>query len=152
MNSINLQSTIKEAHFSNICKSYLAYGREHAIKYLMAFKGNDILNADDINFILLRRFALSNTTMNTPLATTVKVYLDNNFIPELNCVINKVPEIKKVLLSNYIDNMNKPLLDLLTEKVHYEYDSILPVLSSLEEYYLGRERIVVPKQKSKIEY
>lgn len=131
-----LEVSTKENHYRNICLSYLYYGETHATKYLHIFEGNDTINSNDINYILLKKYILSYNEKNSKtLDQIIPLYLTEGLFNNLNNIINTVPKVKILLIQNYIENINKTDTDLLWEQSDQLQTKTVKYLKCIYNFY-----------------
>jgi len=96
---------------------------------------------------LLKKFYLSPQT-NSPFAKEISIFLDREDFILLEQKIKYDPDIRKTLISNYIDNAKLSNHHLAVNKAwNSDYDDVHRVLSSLNNFYLHRDINPTPQLK-----
>lgn len=131
-----LELSTKENHYRNICLSYLYYGETHATKYLHAFKGNDTINSNEINHFLLKKYILTyNGQTKTTLDKIIPLYLSENLLNNLDNIINTIPEVKILLIKNYIDHVDETHTELLWKQNEALQTKTIKYLKYIDNFY-----------------
>jgi len=96
---------------------------------------NSLLSEEELYFILLKRYYLA-TTKDTPYIHNFNLLLNECYFDEIEEQIKTNPNVRALLIANYISNINKPNHYLAMNKAYTSsYDKVNSLLLSMKDFY-----------------
>ena len=140
--SLIVQETEKEQFFKHKCNSLLRlYNIEHLTTYAMdpvLFNStftSSIVSEKELHFILLKKYYIT-IQRDTAYNRTIRGLIDEGRLQQLDTLIDEDPNVRKLLIENYIANISLRNHDASIQRMRLtSYGQINESLLEMKNFY-----------------
>ena len=138
----------KEKFFNHKCRSLLKYySKERLLEFIgrhplfIDLFQNDLLSCDDINYILLKKYFVSNHYQNSN-TSFLDYCLGNLDIQCANILLTENIELRNEVFGVFLDNIDIPNKYLAIEKAYTKgYDKVANALNAIDSFYKNKKEV-----------